>query len=92
MVLAESRAYRANESVPSDEMISRLDDIRMLLRNIANNVNQAVKLSNRFKQLVSQRQIFQTLQRLETEADSLIRKPWSSLQPNHKGFGDDIEE
>lgn len=91
MLLAESRAYQAQEFVPSDEMNIRLDDIRMLLRNIANNVNQLARLSNRFKQLVSQKQILQTLQRLETEAVSLIHKPWSSVQPNHNRGDNDLE-
>lgn len=92
MLLAEARAYRSQEMVPSDEVTKRLDDIRMLLRNIANNVNQAVKLSNRFKQIIAQKQILQTLQRLETEVASLVRKPWSSLQTDNTGFGDDIEK
>ena len=91
MLLAESRAYKAQEFVPADELTARLDDIRMLLRNIANNVNQAVRLSNKFKQLVSQKQIFQTLQRLETEVASLIRKPWSSIPPNHNRGDNDLE-
>jgi len=92
LVMLQSRAYRQSEFIPSAEMIERLDEIRLLIRSIANNLNQLTRLSNRWKRFIQsdQRQVTQMLQTLETEAFQMIRKPWASdCQCNSQGVRDD---
>jgi len=77
LIIAQSRAYRTQEFIPPLEMIERLDEIRFLIRSIANGHNQQTRLSNTWKKLSAQRQITKMLRTLETEAFQMIRKPWS---------------
>jgi len=80
-VLAQSDSYEQGDYLPPKIVEDRLQEISLLLRNIANNINQIAKHSNTFRRLVGQKQIIQMLQRLESETETLIRKAWNPPCP-----------
>jgi len=72
----ESQAYQKGEYLPPNTVEERLDVIIRILRGIGNNINQIAHHSNRFRRLVMQKQIFESLENLERDAGRLIRSAW----------------
>jgi len=80
-MLAQSDSYEQGDYLPPKIVEGRLQEISLLLRNIANNINQIAKHSNTFRRVIGQKQIIQMLQRLEIETETLIRKAWKPPRP-----------
>ena len=58
-------AYRQQKTFVPVEIMEELRALKLLIRNVANNVNQIAHHSNRVKELVNENDLLQELQKLE---------------------------
>jgi len=77
---AESQSYLAGEYIAPDVIESKLDELIRIFRGCANNINQAVHLSNSFGRLVEKKNILVQISKMERDADRLIRSAWKPTE------------
>ena len=70
----ESSAYSQQEFLPTSTIERELVALKVQLRKIGNNVNQAAHHGNRFKRLIGERQIFEHLKQLEKQIEQSVKK------------------
>lgn len=75
-LLAESRAYRAGEYLPSEAVETELQALNVQCRKIGTNLNQMAKHSNKLRRLWSERPVQKELQSLLAEMRAVIATLW----------------
>ena len=80
-------AYHQSQQIPQEPILKELQELRFLLRNSANNINQIAHHSNTVGRLVDENGFLDEVRKMETTINEFValrlnpkqtQKPWSS--------------